>query len=183
MPDGFNVELEGINELTLKLKGLSNDLQYKGGRFALLKASNIVRAAAIKGVERFDDIATSEEIGKNIVIRWGSKRFKATGDLMYRTGVLGGARQPDTEKKKKRRRARPGAKSLDELGEIAGKGKGNPGGDTFYWRFLEFGTEKISAKHPMRDALSNNAQAVTNEFIKQYDKSIDRYLKKAAKGK
>ena len=182
MADGFDVELEGINELTLKLKGLSNDLQYKGGRFALLKASNIVRAAAIKNVERFDDITTSEEIGKNIVTRWGSRRFRATGDLMFRVGVLGGARQRDTQKKQ-RRRERSGATSLVDLGEVTGKGKGNPGGDTFYWRFLEFGTESISAKHPMRDALSQNAQAATNEFIKQYDKSIDRYLSRIAKGK
>ena len=182
MADGFDVQLEGVNELTLKLKGLSNDLKYKGGRYALRKASLIVRAAAIKGVERFDDISTSEEIGKNIVVRWGSKRFKATGDLMFRVGVLGGARQADT-RKKQQRRGRSGATSLGDLGEVAGKGKGNPGGDTFYWRFLEFGTEKISAKHPMRDALSQNAQAATNEFIKQYDKTIDRYLRKIAKGK
>ena len=94
--DNFAVELEGVNELTLKLKGLSNDLQYKGGRFALRKAANIVRAAAIKGVERYDDISTSEEIGKNIVIRWSTKTFRANGDLKFRIGVLGGARQPDT---------------------------------------------------------------------------------------
>ena len=101
---------------------------------------------------------------------------------MFRIGVLGGARQADTAKKQ-RRRERAGATSLADLGELSGKGKGNPGGDTFYWRFLEFGTEKISAKHPMRDALSQNAQAATNEFIKQYDKTIDRYLRKIAKGK
>jgi len=58
-----------------------------------------------------------------------------------------------------------------------------PGGDTFYWRFLEFGTETAPAKPFMRKALSSKVQEVQREFIQQYSKAIDRYLAKAAKSK
>ena len=182
MADGFSVTLNGVEALNAKLKALPQDLKFKGGRFALRKAGNIVRDAAINHAWNRDDIATDEAIAKNIVIRWGSKRFKSTGDLSFRIGVLGGSRQPDT-RKKERRRARDGATSLADLGEIAGKGKGNPGGDTFYWRFLEFGTENHGAKPFMRKALEDNTQKAADVFIAEYSKSIDRLLKRAAKGK
>lgn len=44
---------------------------------------------------------------------------------MMRVGILGGARD------------------MGKYGEFKGAGKDNPGGDTFYWRFREFGTSKM----------------------------------------
>jgi len=46
------------------MKGLSNDLQYKGGRSALRKAANIIRNTAIENAAQIDDSSTAEEIGK-----------------------------------------------------------------------------------------------------------------------
>jgi len=167
--NSVSVTLSGVDELQVKLKGLSNDLKYKGGRFALRKAANIVRAAAMENASRVDDPKTSNEIAKNIVVRWSSRTFSATGDLAFRVGVLGGARQD--------------SRAYKAIGIEKGNGKGNPGGDTYYWRFLEFGTEHSAAKPFMRKAISDNAQKATNEFIRQYDKSIDRYLRKIQRGK
>jgi HK97 gp10 family phage protein len=169
MADGVSFELSGVDELNAKLKGLSNDLKYKGGRFALRKAANLVRDAAIAGAASVDDSTTPEDIGKNIVVRWSSRRFKSTGDLAFRVGVLGGARQT--------------SKAYQDIGIYKGKGKANPGGDTFYWRFLEFGTEHSQARPFIRRALSENVEKATREFMSQYDKTIDRYLARAAKGK
>ncbi len=169
MPDGFSVTLNGVDELNAKLKGLSSDLKYKGGRAALRKAANLVRNAGIQNAGGVNDPKTPEEIAKNIVVRWSSKTFKNTGDLAFRVGVLGGARQD--------------SQAYKDIGVYKGKGKGNPGGDTFYWRFLEFGTEHSAAKPFLRNALEDNTQKATNEFITQWDKSIDRVLKRAAKGK
>jgi HK97 gp10 family phage protein len=169
MTDGIKFTLEGAQALSIKMKGLSNDLQYKGGRSALRKAANIIRNTAIENAAQIDDSSTAEEIGKNIVVRWSTKTFKQTGDLAFRIGVLGGARQSSQKYK--------------DIGVFAGKGKANPGGDTFYWRFLEFGTETAPAKPFMRKALSSKVQEVQREFIQQYSKAIDRYLAKAAKSK
>lgn len=178
MPDGFSVTLNGVEALNAKLNGLSQDLKYKGGRSALRKAAHIVRDAAVANASKVNDPRTAEEIAKNVTLRWSTKTFKATGDLAFRVGVLGGARTPPKRQRKSR-----GKNTLDELGEVAGKGKGNPGGDTFYWRFLEFGTEHAPAQPFLRRALSDNTQKAADTFITEYSKAIDRVLKRQAKGK
>ena len=164
MADGVEFELVGLDELRGKLKELSSDIQLKGGRYALRKASNVVRDAAKINASRVDDPATAESIEKNIAIRWDGRRFKRSKDLGFRVGVLGGAKG-----------------YAKASGEVQGKGKANPGGDTFYWRFLEFGTEKMSAQPFLRRALAENVNAATNEFIKEYGKAADRALKRAKK--
>lgn len=171
--------ITGAEEALTKLRAVSATTRGKGSRFALRKAAGVVKAAAVAGAQRIDDKATREEIAKNITIRWSSKFARRTGDMQFRVGVLGGARQPDTAKKQ-RRRARSGAQSLSDLGEIVGKGAANPGGDTFYWRFLEFGTSKIPAGRYsfMRRALSDNTGAATDEFVRQLNKAIDRAVAK-----
>lgn len=171
--------LQGVEALTAKFGAINYDVKFKGGRFALRKAANIIVKAAKQGALSIDDPKTSEKIYKNLVTRFGKRRFKATGDLQFRVGVLGGAQSKGKAKKRKGRIA----PTLSDLGEIAGQGKNNPGGDTFYWRFIEFGGENTTAHPFMRPALENNTGKATNEFISQYKKSIDRAIKKASRVK
>jgi HK97 gp10 family phage protein len=166
MTDGVSFNLEGMDEVLGKLKELSHDVKYRGGRFALRKAANLVAAKAKENAAAVDDPRSPESIAKNIVVRWSGRTFKSTGDLKFRVGVLGGAKG-----------------YAKASGEVKGKGKENPGGDTFHWRFLEFGTEKMAAKPFMRRAIAENVDAATNEFIKEYPKAIDRALKRAQKAK
>ena len=158
-----NIDLTGVDNVLKRLKQVGYDVQSKGGRFALRKASNIVLKAARETAKGFDDPLTARSIEKNLALKWGSRKFKQTGDLSFRVGIRGGAR------------------NMEKYGEISGKGTNNKGGDTFYWRFLEFGTKFIRANHFMRDALANNAQAVTDEFIKQYKVALDKAITKAGK--
>jgi len=162
--DGVSFKIEGLEEVIAKTKSLSHDIQYKGGRFALRKAANLVADAAKMNADRVDDPATAESIKENISVRFSSRTFRNTGNVAFRVGVLGGARAPATA-----------------VGELQGLGSKNPGGDTFYWRFIEFGTENISAKPFMRPALSQNVDAAIGEFVKQYGPAIDRALKRAKK--
>lgn len=180
MNGDFGFRLEGVDELMLKLKAVSRETANKGGRAALRKAAKIVLDAAKSGAQRLDDPKTSENIAKNLVIRWNRKSFKR-GDLSFRVGILGGARSTGKEalRSAARRRAR-GVPSLESLGEIAGKGKLNPGGDTWYWRLLEFGTEKIPARPFMRPALANNVMKASDAFIAEYDKRLTRAIKRGA---
>jgi hypothetical protein len=71
---------------------------------------------------RIDDPTTAEVIAKNVSVRWSSKRFNSTGDLAFRVGVLGGARQYGNTKENVRK-GRVGASYK------TGGDKGNPGGD------------------------------------------------------
>ena len=159
MADGVQFQLVGIEELNAKLKTVTNDMQYKGGRFALRKAAQVVREAAKAGANRVNDPETQESIAANIVERWSTRTFKATGDLKFRVGVMGGA---------------GGSTRSSNLA-------GLPGGDTRHWRHVEFGTEKVPARPFMRPALENNMNQVLNEFIVQYTKKLDRLIKSAAR--
>lgn len=203
MADGVQFSLTGINQLVSKLGVLTDDIKYKGGRAALRRAAQVIQAQAVANASRIDDPETAEQIAANITVRWSSRRFKRTGDLMFRIGVLGGARQyGDTKENRRKRRVGGTYKTLGD--------KSNPGGDTWYWRFIEFGTSPQPARvnqyrkrtkygkggqrmkdkrgHPgvparpfMRPAAQQAAGDAVNEFMQQYDKALDRALRRAAK--
>jgi HK97 gp10 family phage protein len=160
----FSVKMTGVDELSKKLEALSYDMKKKGGRYALRKAAQIIRDQAKLNALALNDPRTSEVIAKNITEKWNGRLNKQTGDLGFRVGVLGGARD------------------YSAYGELkTGKSASdNPGGDTFYWRFLEFGTEKAAARPFLRPAM-DAAQKATDTFIAEYGKSIDRAMKRAGK--
>lgn len=152
-----SLNVTGLDEVLAKLETVEYDVRYKGGRFALRKAANVVRDAVIAGALRLDDAATPESIAKNVAIRWSGKTFRRTGDLAFRVGILGGARAQEQ------------------------KGAPAPGGHTFYFRFLEFGTQNMAARPFIRQALSSNAQKAATTFIQEYEKALDRAIKRAGR--
>ncbi len=185
MVEPVAVNVEGLEPLLARMENLSFDLRKKGGRFAMRKAANLIREKARENAEQIDDPDSAESIAENIVVRFSPKDFKRNGDIAFRVGVLGGARG-----------------HAAASGEVAGQGSNNPGGDTFHWRFIEFGRGEVKAKGEgglanvqsgeffgkevaaapaqpfMRRALSENIQAATNEFITNYNKSLDRAIKR-----
>ncbi|UPT53226.1 minor capsid protein [Synechococcus phage Yong-L1-251] len=161
MVDPVTANVEGLEPLLARMDSISFDLRKKGGRFAMRKAANLIRDKARENAANVNDPKTPEEIAANIVVRFAPKEFKRNGNLVFRVGVLGGARG-----------------HAAASGEVKGKGKANPGGDTFYWRFLEFGTINAPAQPFARRSLSENIQAATNEFITNYNKALDRAIKR-----
>lgn len=130
-------------------------------RRALRKGANVIRDAARQNAKRVDDPGTSEQIVKNIVVQGGGrKREKKEGGPMVRVGVLGGARD------------------MSKYGELKGAGSGNPGGDTWYWRLVEFGTSRTQAKPFMRPAMNDKAQAAFDAAAADAIKQTDRELAK-----
>ncbi|MES2625889.1 MAG: HK97-gp10 family putative phage morphogenesis protein [Pseudomonadota bacterium] len=154
-------ELVGMESLLAKFDSIKQDVKYKGGRSALRKAANFIAAKAKENAQKLDDPETAKNTAKNISVRWGGKRFKSTGDPNFRIGILGGA---GGNKK---------AADLDSL----------PGKDTRTWRHLELGTEKTPAQPFLRPSLQNNTGEAISIFAKEYERAIDRAIKKAAKGK
>lgn len=150
------VSVTGLPELVAKLDGLKEETQRKGGRFALRKAAQVIRDQAKVNARAIDDPNSPESIADNIVERFSPRRFKRTGDLMFRVGVMGGARPVS--------------------GDMA-----LPGGNTTHWRMVELGTSSARAQPFMRPAGEQAAQQATDVFIREYNKAIDRALRKAAK--
>lgn len=154
-----SVRLNGIEELNAKLQSLAYDARYKGGRFALRKAAQLVRDAAKQNAVGIDDPGTGRKISDNISERWNGRLYKRTGDLGFRVGVLQGA-------------------VLPKKGERPDKSASGP---TPHWRLLEFGTEKMAARPFFVPALAQNAQAATDVFVTEFGKAIDRALRRKAK--
>lgn len=150
-----DVKLNGVDALVAKLDALKCEARYKGGRFALRKAAQVIRNRARESASALDDAETGRKIADNITEKWNGRLYKRTGDLGFRVGVQGGAKVTV---------------------------KGNPDGGakspTPHWRLLEFGTEHMAARPFMRPAGEQSAQAATDEFIRQYGKAIDRAIKK-----
>ncbi|MNP28605.1 hypothetical protein D3C76_1215800 [compost metagenome] len=159
MADGAEFSILGLDSLLGKLQEVSLDVRRKGGRAALRKAAQVVVQKAKEGAERIDDSATGRSISDNIALRWNGQLFKRTGDLGFRIGVLHGA-------------------VLAKKGEVVDTSTNAP---TPHWRLIEFGTEKMPAAPFMRPALADNISLVTNTFVTEYEKAIDRAIRRAAK--
>ncbi|HDS1772060.1 HK97 gp10 family phage protein [Pseudomonas putida] len=156
MDDSVEFSITGLDSLLGKLDSVSYDVRRKGSRAALRKAAQVVMQKAKEGAERIDDKATGRSISDNIALRWNGKLFKQTGDLGFRIGVLHGA-------------------VLKDGGDLS------PNSPTPHWRLIEFGTENMAAVPFMRPALANSISEVTATFVSEYEKAIDRAIRRAAK--
>ena len=154
-------EIKGLDEIKKKLDVLPDKIGRNAMKRALRKGANVIRDAARANAKQLDDPETSESIAKNIAAQSGNRRReKAEGGPVMRVGVMGGARD------------------MSAHGEFKGKGKGNPGGDTFYWRFLEFGTSKMSARPFMRPAMSASGDKALGATVAAMQTETDKELAK-----
>lgn len=177
MADRFELHAENLPEVMATFKVIPEAIRKKGIQFGLRKGANLVRDAAKANAKRLDDPATAEDIAANIAVRTSSSYYRRTGDVMFRVGVRGGAATYANDRwNRAKRRA---GKTYRTDGS-----KGNPGGDTWYWRFLEFGTRISPAKPFLRPALENNIQPAIDETAKHTSRWLDRNIPKLrAQGK
>lgn len=156
-----NSRIEGADLAIKRLEELGGRGGKNAARRSLRKGANVVLKDARERARRLDDPQTSESIARNLTVRGGGSRLERRNKgVMMRVGIRGGAR------------------NMEAYGELKGEGKGNPGGDTWYWRLLEFGTEKMAARPFMRPALQNNTQAATDAFANALGAEIDKELAK-----
>lgn len=145
------MEIKGADEIIKKLERVAAAGKLKASRSALLQAANVVKKSAETKAKAIDDPKTANDISRNISARFDRHYFRKTGNVKYRVGVAGGAKQDN--------------------------GNGGKGGDTFYWRFLEFGTQNMPAQPFMRPAIDENQQAATDKFAEIMKRNIDKEVK------
>jgi HK97 gp10 family phage protein len=158
MSETINFSLTGGDQVAMKLRAVTEDVQLRGGRFALRKAAQFLAEKVRQNSARVDDPSTPSSIPANVDVRWNRKQYEASRRLGFRVGILGGAggNQPSSEL------------------------QGNPGGDTRHWRHLEFGTSKMPAQPFFRRALADNSAAVSAVFVNEYGKALSRAIKRAS---
>lgn len=159
--DDIVFSMLGVDELLGKFEEISFDVRKKGGRSALRKAALVLKSRLQENAEKIDDPETAEKISNNVDIRFSNRTYKATGDLRFRVGVMGGANL----------KAAPGG--IDAL----------PGKDTRHWSVVEFGAEDIPAQPFARKALADHISEITGTFVDEYNKSLDRAIKRSRKRK
>jgi HK97 gp10 family phage protein len=154
----FETTIEGADEIKRKLRQLPERIARNAMRRALRKGANVIRDAARSGAKRVDDPESSNQIWKNVVTQGGGRKMeKQMGGPVMRVGVMGGAKSKKAG---------------------TGSGKANPGGDTWYWRLLEFGTSKMRAQPFLRPAASEKAGAAIDATVNAMRTEIDKELAK-----
>jgi len=152
-----DVKIEGLDEVLRKMDLLKDPRKIRNAAMrASRKAMNIVRDAARQNAKAIDDPETVEKIWKNIKVSSGKSRDKSL--VIMRVGVDGGAAM----------------NAYSDRAALAAKS----GGNTTYWRFLEYGTSEIPAVPFMRPALANNVQKVTDTFSQSFNAELEKELSK-----
>ena len=152
---GVEVEITGLDDVVSKLQRLANPKRTKSLALkASRQAMKIVLDAARQNAKAIDDPETAEKIWKNIATRAG--RSRNPNQVIMRVGVRGGA-------------------AMNAHSDRAAL-SGLSGGNTTYWRYLEFGTSEMPATPFMRPALATNIQQVTNKFAEVFDAELDKEL-------
>lgn len=148
------VKLNGLDEVTRKLNQLSFRVGQNASRRALRKGANVIRDMARRNASLVDDPQTRENIAKNITTQAASsRRQKREKAVIMRVGVMGGAR-------------------------LRRGDNGNPGGNTTYWRYLEFGTSETPARPFMRNAIAQGADRAISVTVDALRKEVDKELSK-----
>jgi len=163
------LKVPDTHRLVNAISQLPDKMQKKVARNATRQGATVMRKAAVKIAKGFDDPKTPEKIWKNIVVQEATKSSKRVGGVYMRVGVRGGAKQY-AKTSENRRKGRTG-KTYKTLGD-----KGNPGGDTWYWRFIEFGTSKVQARSFLRRAMNANTQKVFDTIAVAMDKGLSKLL-------
>lgn len=148
--------LTGVDDVLTRMRLLPARLQKRGLRRAGRKAINIVRDGARENAKAIDDRETAARIYKNIVSQESGKAGRREGGIVMKVGVRGGASMNQHK----------GAE-LDGL----------PGKNTTHWRFIELGTATEPPVPFMRNALSDNIDAVTDTFCTEINIEIDLALR------
>lgn len=160
-----SVEITGAADVISRLSKLPDKLQKKGAVRASRAAMRIAVNAAKANSRKLDDKQSPERIWRNIAPQNATRKGRQVGGVVIRVGVRGGA-QKYANTKENRRKGRVGKKYK------TGGDKSNPGGDTWYWRFLEFGTAKMAAQPFLLPALANNAAAIEAKLATELDREI-----------
>lgn len=172
--NALSVQLIGLDPVLQKLRRLPPEMETRILKNALRKGAKVVQAAAKANVRQHDDPATPEKIWKNVATIFSTRKSRRGELIVMSVGVRGGAR-PYSNTPENRRKGRVGKlyKTLGDKGSVFG---GNPGGDTWYWRFLEFGVPAhgISAKYPMTRALRDNVSRVIDVVTVDASQGLDR---------
>lgn len=158
------IQMHGGKDIADRLKALEALPRTKLLRTATRRAANVIRDKVKARADLVDDPRTENDIAENVVTRYDSQASRVTGDIWMRVGILGGS-------------AWDGSK-----GPSKASTRRAPGGQTWYWPYIEFGTSRTIAQSFFRLGIAEGIDPALEAFNKGMDRAIDRALKKQLGG-
>jgi HK97 gp10 family phage protein len=159
MPD-VTVTFQGYDDVRTRLKNLPANMRNKVMAGAVKAGATFVKKKAVDKAKTFADPKDPIHIYQQIAIRTNKSLGAQNGGVAYQVGVRGGAKRY-TNNAKNRRAGRVGASY---------EGPGN----VYWWRFKEFGTQKMPAEPFMRPALSDNISGVMDAILARAEQLLNK---------
>ena len=156
------VEIEGLGELLRRLEALPREISGKNGgpvRRALGRAARLVRDEVKKNAPK----RTGRLEANIIAARVRDDRPPGVSERFVVS--VRGKRQRYGNTAENRRSGRVG-KTYQRDGEA------------FYWKFLEFGTQKRAATPFIQPSFAASAQAALDEFSRALGRDLDKIVRK-----
>lgn len=157
-----NFVIEGLDEVLAAMAVLPDSITKNAAPFAMRKGADVIaKEAKARAPVR------SGNLRDRIAVR--KRKRKPTGAaIAYSVGILGGASATYGNTKSNRRKGLVGQSYQKQ--------------DTaYYWRFLEFGTEKLAAKPFLRPAFDSAAEAAITAIADGFRTGLTRAVTKALK--
>jgi HK97 gp10 family phage protein len=157
------VQIEGLADLKRRLEALPKEVGAKGGgpaRAALFRGAKVIRDQAIANAPR----ETGFLISQIAALRSRNPRIYGATE-MYSVGVKLGKARRYANTKRNRGKQRVGKTY-------------NVEGNAFYWRFIEFGTEKRGATPFLRPAFESRKEDALDTIVRELGAGIDRAVRK-----
>lgn len=155
----IELKIDGLQELEKKLREMAPDLARNALRAAVGAAAKVVKDEASTRAEPHKKTGALQA---NIYAKRDRKRSNDFGQT-YIVGVRNG--QAKYANNKKNRRAGRAGKTYEDAGA------------TFYWRFLEFGTVKMSPKPFLRPAFETKKVEAVEAIKERLWKRIEKIAK------
>lgn len=158
MADGVQVKIEGLDQIIAALRSLPDKLRKRALRNALAAGARIVRDAAradapvLKKPSRYRKAGTV----RNAIVVRTSKRDKANGDV----GVFVNVKPAKGAKYKTTTTKVLGIKFKGKKLIRASQRGAKSDSDPFYWRWIEFGTKKMSPRPFLREGAQHLPEAL-----------------------
>lgn len=158
----MTIEVQGLKELQRYLHQLPQEIQKRPLRSAVAAGAKVISDAAINN-------APQGETGnlRKSIYRYRSRSQSATGKETFLVGVRKG-KAKFKDNARNRRLGRVG-KTYQTQGEA------------YYWRFVEFGTSKLSARPFLRPAFERNKEEAVKVMKDRLRRSIEQQAKKLVK--
>jgi HK97 gp10 family phage protein len=159
------LSIRGLDGLLESLLELPKEVRGKPLQTGMRKGGNLIRDEAASRVARASGFLSQQIVVRRANAKNRRKAGVGVGGEYYTVGVRTGRKVKYSNTRRNRR--------LRRVGKVY-----EQNGWAYYWRFLEFGTKKLTAKPFLTPAAEAKGPEAAQVIVDETWRAIDRILKK-----